>query len=894
MTTTANPATKTQPRRQQLPAGLHWSKLWRTPDGTVIQGEIEVPVDADGMIGARLWMCPVAECGYSVWTFGDGADDDPACCRKHPAYLEVAPLSPADRNPVAGARSRLAARAAGLARSARDRALEVANAKLEVARQNVAETSKRTAADMRGHLPSLVASGGLLAGSAVLAHNAHPAVTLAVGVAVGTAGAVAAYVLVWLREKWRARRDGVELVGRAARRMRARARHIASAGPATGLWLAGAAAVGVDLRDPLAALWLLIVGPLLSWLVNKTHWDKLWADRARLRELARQKAEAAARRAAEEAERAAQPEPVAQVAEDTPEAMGAWLAAEWARIATAPTVPTGLPLQRTWILPAETRPVTAPIDGEMIRIGWEFTGQCEPGALVGRPGLTAPLVAAREWLAAMLERNPSTVEVVDRPDGQINRFVILLTDRAPLGGVVPWKGRSGVRVGDDGTIYVHGGTTIQGEVVEEVFYVPGQPFGGLDVGTTGGGKTAGTVLQILNALVAGIFPILDDPKQLLSYGDFVGVFPIGVTLEHSKLITESLHAERRRREKHLSMLATTDRHGRRRRQDPVWDVKRDGPPLLAIFDEFHMRSKDTELMGALTEQVRLQRQSAIGVKVVTQGGGLADLNNSEIRALLNQTRLRLYRMADNLARLAGYSGIYMPSQLPRIAGVCIDQRLEAPPVPLRAAYVHQGLEDGSVFDQLYGPNMEQLLTAPSLPKETVEVWERTGLMDLWRLGQGPDGLDRLLSDVPGPEGLTPPPETTAAAGDVPRLAAEDVLLAILHTSGGQARRAVLDTHETWLRPAAGGVPVAPSTISRAAGRLEKKGLITRSGPGPTRTYQLTAKGEEPAKAAVAVLLLGGPPVAHTRAQDPVTPLRTAADVEREAELLAEQQAAAAP
>lgn len=898
MTTSPTQTRPTQPLRQQLPKGLHWSSLWRTPDGAVVDGVdgVEVPVDRAGLIAGRLWMCPVAECSFSVWTFGDGAEDDPACCRQHPVYLDLAPLSPDDRNPVAGARSRLAARAAGLARSARDRALEVANVKLDAARQNVADVSRRTAADMRGHVPSLAASGMLLAGAATLAATVHPAITGAVGVAVGTAGTVAAYVLVWLREKWRARRDGVELVGKAAKKMRARARHIAAAAPATGLWLTGGAAVGVDPRDPLAALWLLLVGPLLSWLVNKSHWDKLWADRARLRELARRKAEEAARRAAEEAARAERHDAgPAQVRDDTPEAMGAWMAQEWARIAASDTVPIGFPMHRTRIVAEETREVTAPVDGQERRIGWEFAIRGEPGALVARMGAQAPLVAAREWLASMLERDPNTVELVDRPGGQVNRGLLMLTDSIPLGGVIKWKGKAGIRIDSSGAIYAHIGRSIIGDDVEEALYLPGQPFGGMDVGHTGGGKGVGTILALLNALATNVmFPILHDPKQLLDYADFVGVFPIGVSDEHRDVIVESLHAERVRREAMLSTQVVTDRYGRQRRQQARWDTAVHGPLIHHFWDEFHLHALAKAFLLAITQQQRLQRAAGMGGTLISQGGGLADFGDSVLRGLLNQVRLRLYRMPDNLARLAGYTGAYMPSQLPRLAGMCLTISDGAPPLPLRTAFVTRDIDDeNSVYDQLYAPDGTPLLTAPTLPKETVEVWKRTGLIDLWEMGKGPDGLDRLLSEAPGPEGLTPPP--VPSADGTPRLPAEDVILAILRVSGGSCRRAVVDTHEVWLRPAAGGAVVAPSTISRAAGKLEGKGLITRDGQGPNRVYQLTAEGEEPAKGAAMVILLSGPAVsAPVRTSDPVATPRTAADVEREAEAAAEQAALNAP
>jgi hypothetical protein len=174
----------------------------------------------------------------------------------------------------------------------------------------------------------------------------------------------------------------------------------------------------------------------------------------------------------------------------------------------------------------------------------------------------------------------------------------------------------------------------------------------------------------------------------------------------------------------------------------------------------------------------------------------------------------------------------------------------------------------------------------------VEVWERTGLMDLWRLGQGPDGLDRLLSDAPGPEGLTPAP-TQAAGSQQPKMPGEDVILAILHASGGKADRQNIYGHEAWVRAGFDVTPdnpIRPSTVTRAGNTLIKACLITRT----NGLHEILPAARDRAATAAATLSLAGDGsrVAHVRALEPTTAdaPTTAADVERQAEMAAEANA----
>jgi hypothetical protein len=716
---------------------------------------------------------------------------------------------------------------------------------------------------MRGHVPSLAASVAVILAGGVAAQRVDPLAVAAVGVGMASFGAVLAYVAAYVAQRMKAKE---RLVGRTGRKARVRARLAASGALAAGVWLCLAAVFGVDPATPAGAATLL-AGCLGSWVVFRSHWDDLWETRRRLRELARLRAAAAAARAPE-------PNPAPDVVmgdDDGPEAMGRRMAARWAEIARSDTVPAGFMMRRTWIVPQETREVTAPINGDITRIGWEYAIESEPGVLVARLGGNPPLVSAREWLAAMLGCDSANLSLVDRPDGRANRGLMLLTDGAPLGGAVRWKGRDGVRTGRDGTIYVHVGRSILGEDVEEAAFTPGQPGGGLTVGHTGSGKTAGTILIFLNDLAAGIFDTLYDPKQLVDYADFVGVFPIGVTREHRDVILRSIIAERKRREQHLASRKQRDRHGRLRPEQSLWDVKRDGPPIRHVWEEFHMEAAAPAFVGALTEQKRLERTAAEMAELVTQGGGLQDLNNSVLRGLTGLTRLRLYRMPDQQARLAGYTGTYMPSALPRLAGMCLTVSAEAPAVPLRAAFVTRADEDGCVFDQLYAPDGTPLLSAPALPKETRAVFEREGLMDLWRLGQGANGMANLLEDTASVSTSSTQAPTVGA-----KLSAADVVLAIVALDPGVNSPQIFD-HPAWLSAAGGGKRPVPSTLSRAASKLVADGLITRVELGSEYSdYQITDKARPRARAALAVLMPTNPPAVP----DP-------AEVERQQELALE-------
>jgi len=155
------------------------------------------------------------------------------------------------------------------------------------------------------------------------------------------------------------------------------------------------------------------------------------------------------------------------------------------------------------------------------------------------------------------------------------------------------------------------------------------------------------------------------------------------------------------------------------------------------------------------------------------------------------------------------------------------------------------------------------------------VFEREGLMDLWRLGQGEDGLSRLLADT-APIGLAPTVTGTGGSDQTgPAIPAADVVLAIAYLAPG-CTRAQVDAHEAWRRAPGWGTPPAPSTISRAAKALEAEGLLVRA----SNKWTVTEKGQERAK--LAAMLVAG-----ETGQSAPTVEMSAAEQERQAEALAE-------
>ncbi|WP_431881981.1 hypothetical protein [Micromonospora chalcea] len=891
--------------RGALPSGIELSRVWIDPDGQLRKHDTAIPVDqtTDKPTGI-LWSCLVTDadgnaCPTRAWTFTEDAVPDPRGCGTHVVELFGEPLFSNDADPVKGARARAKARVRGMLDERKKAAKALAEAKVEALKAEAQRVAQRTRADFKGHAPSAVAGLATVAAgeTAVIALD-NAILTAALGLGVATAGAVVAYAVAYVVAKLRIKAiRGKSEVG-VDRRRREIARRYGVAALASGGWLALAGAAGARLDTPRGCI-ALLAALLLVWAVCKEHWKELSQRRDRLREMerirlenaARLEAERLAREAAEEearrraAEEAANqpPVPPIEVVPSTAEAKGAWMAQEWLRLGGLPSMPYGLKtiFGLTRIVPEKTREITTLSGGERVHVGWEFLIQGEPGSMSPTAGREdSDLIGSRNWLADAMGIDRHLVTLVDRPHGQPNTAGLLLSDAAPLGEPVMWKGRSGIRVAPNGAIYGHIGRTLLGEDIEECLFAPGRPGGGGTFGVTGSGKSVTGQILLLNRLAGGIFPILHDWKMFFDFSDFVGIFPMGCTMEHAEVIWRSTDAERERRQSYLAKLVVTDRHGRVRPDDPEWKIERDGPPIGVLWEEFHLFAEFEEFLARLTKTVRLQRATAIMQNISTQGGSLADMGDSTLRDQVNLIAMKLHRMSGAQANYTGYKGIYSPAELPAIPGAMLFQANEGEPIPMRGAYLTRKDVDGSLFDQLYAPDGTLLLPAPELPDATREVFEREGLMDLWRMGQGKGGRERLLADV----------DRTATAVDLSRLTAtapapaaanpggtgllaKHVLLVLINQTPG-CGRADVSYHPMWQQVGWSAYP-NPSTITNALNALKREGKITI----PTENvYQPTAEGALDAEKILAQI--AGPAKASA----------SGADAEHQAEAAAERAA----
>lgn len=368
----------------------------------------------------------------------------------------------------------------------------------------------------------------------------------------------------------------------------------------------------------------------------------------------------------------------------------------------------------------------------------------------------------------------------------------------------------------------------------------------------------------------GIFPIIHDAgKNAMDFVDFYGIFPVGHTIEHRDVIRESLWAEMKRRQSWTNLRTTKGIGGMEVIADPTWNPKLGGPPIRVTWEEFHMHMKDPMFVRMLGEIIRLQRATAIFADLATQGTGLADTGDNNLREQINEICLQLMRMTDHTARLAGYQGAYKTSDLPRLPGMMVMVDGQAEPVPYRAAFIprdpqnpksliyHLRQPDGS-------PEGRQILFAPTLPPETIEVFAEHGLIDLWELGKTKSGRKRLQSEADPVQSDVFPDMLAAMFNQAtmlnptkPRVRAEDVVLALLkHDAdiGGSGLTQSEMLASAWWGQTEGewskgnGVP-AHTTIGRACNKLAAADdpMIIGAAGSPTRWHLLpagVARGEE--------------------------------------------------
>lgn len=870
----------------KIPANANKSNAWYDADGVLRVHDYELPVNPQThRINARLFACVIPDCPESVLVVEPKTelDEGKKFCPRDGSPLSYVPLDPNDSDPVAVGRQRQLAwlqrlwakKRAAAATALRQSAMVTA---ITETKQAAPEKIAQLAKDGQKHLPSLAAAVAVEIGVVYTVDLHGATVGFALAAAVGSWGAIVGYWLAVQVEKIRARlrKEGFE--GRAAKKARERGLWTSWSLAGTGVFTAAVSAVdglvGLDAGSGLQWALLSLLGLGLAWLVNRGHWERLWAERRRIRDLAvenaRRAAEAAARKAEADAARAMAEAQLREELADTggaidennPLDVGRRMMIEWEKISRLEAVAQGFPqIKKTKIVPERTREITAPdpLTGKAKRIGWEYLGVSDPGALVGRGGMGSPLQAAKELIVATLfdgQYEPAAISLIDNPGGAQNTFLVMITEKARLGDAVPWRAETAVRVTNDGDVrYGYLGRALTGEDLEEVLYHRGQPFGGGVVGTTGGGKGGFATRTVNNYLKARIFPLVFDPKGLVDYGDYAGLFPMGFTKRHRRMILEFLVKERERRQSVAAASPRTNRYGQKVAGESKWnthdpvtgEIGRYGEPIGTVWDEFHDLSKDAQFLQDFTNHVRFQRVAGIGALLLSQGGGLEDFGSSVLRDLVVQTALTMFRTGDLNSRMAGSKNqSYSTSDLPMMPGMCLRQAPGSPQVPMRAAFISRDADaEDTIFTTLWGKG-----TAPELQiedpltwisDETIAIMKETGVWDMWMQARAADGsfdpvggLDRLLADTAEDEEDDEVAMAMAAAGvrmpampapkqvAVPqggRMPARNVLMAILHENPGIDWDGIR-THDAWHRAPGWAGPPVDATISRAAKDLD--------------------------------------------------------------------------
>lgn len=903
------------------------SDVWFDADGTLRQHAVELPVDPKThKINARLYACVVASCPSAEWLTAPATElaEGKKFCPRDGQPLSYVPLDPSQDDPIAHGRQKQLARIAAFWANKRRNYAQAVLASAPV--RTVVDTKQALpgqvatlAKDGQKHLPSLAAAAVIEIG-VVYTVDLRGATAGFALTAMCTWGALAGYWLAVQAEKlrMRLRKEGFE--GRAAKKARERGLWAGMGVAGTGVFLAAVSAIeglcGLDAGAGWQWALLSLLGLGLAWLVNRGHWDRLWAERRRIRDLAtdnaRRAAQAEADRAMRDAARAMEEarlrEELAEVGaydENNPTDQGQRMRIEWERIGRLPTAAANFPqITKTKIIPERTREITAPDpnDGKPKRIGWEYLGQAEPGALVGRGGMGSPLLSAKEWVVAVLfdgQYDPAAISLVDNPGGAQNTFLIMVTEQARLGDAVPWNPDTAVRITNGGHLrYGYLGRALTGEDLEEVLYTRGQPIGGMVSGTTGGGKGGFATRYILNCLKARMFPIVFDPKGLVDYGDFAGVFPIGFTKRHRRIILEFLVRERERRQAVTAAAPRTNKYGAKVAGESKWDtcdpitgeIGRYGEPIATVWDEFHDLSKDTKFLLEFTNHVRFQRVAAIGALMLSQGGGLEDWGNSTLRDLVNGTSLTLFRTGDLNSRMAGgRNQTYSTADLPMLPGMCLRQAPGALNVPMRAAFISRDAEaEDTIFTTLWGKGAEPQLQIEDpltwISVETIAIMKDTGLWDIWMQARAAGGsfdpvggLDRLLADLVEDEEdedgevvvyrqpSAPSRPAEKAVVQQPgggRMPARNVILSILHETPGLGREEIL-AHDAWFRAPGWAGPPSDQQLTRAAKDLDPTvggreslpdGRVQKINRGPkSGSWTLTEAGQQDAAWAFAQL-----------------------------------------
>lgn len=339
-------------------------------------------------------------------------------------------------------------------------------------------------------------------------------------------------------------------------------------------------------------------------------------------------------------------------------------------------------------------------DWRRIQGGWAAT-------IVGPDGMyTADkFEAARGAIAGAYRMKTPMVTVI--PDGDDeNRATVLAQRASPIRDAVRWAGPTSIDP-VKGTAPV--GDFADGAQVPYELYRPG--WGSPHVfccGTTGAGKSEFLSLLFAIDRWASFIPedgneadrrgmvasFLIDPQQGQSFAPFLDdlAAPVASTLHEATVLVEALLSEMHRRNRYLAREAKTWDPKRRkwRAGRKWWNPLVDGPILSLTIDEAHLFLAVREFCGMVTGAGRMWRKCGGQLRIGTQTPLLGDLGGSmALRDMLTGGTVAVFRTANSLTGHTAFNGRLAadPRQIPQIPGTMYALTGERPKAMLaRAAW----------------------------------------------------------------------------------------------------------------------------------------------------------------------------------------------------------------
>lgn len=498
------------------------------------------------------------------------------------------------------------------------------------------------------------------------------------------AGLLAGFVLLvrWMRRARRAGSlDDPEKAERRRVQLHRRAQAVGRWVIVAMMWIAAAAAVGVDHRTFVGQVLLTVL--VVVWLVPAATW---WRWRRRL--------------SAHRAAKADEPEPAAHMVipmdPDEEQCRRIWT--------------TIVAVRKDAVIGTDEaqRPIKAERVGRLVDTWLEDWHRIEGGwaaTVVGPDGMytAEKYQGARGAVASAYRMKTAQVTII--PDGDDeNRAMILAQRTSPIGEVIRWAGPESI---DPAKGTAVGGAFADGGPVPYELYRPG--WGCPHVftcGTTGAGKS-----ELLSLLLAidrwasyvddetgerrgMVASFMIDPQQGQSFAPFLDDLagPVASTLHEAKVLVDALLREMYRRNRYLAREAKTWDPKRNvwRAGRKWWNPLIDGPILSLTIDEAHLFLADREFCGMVTAAGRMWRKCGGQLRIGTHTPLLGDLGGSmALRDMLTGGFVAVFRTANSLSGHTAFNGRLAadPRQIPLIPGTMYCLAGETPRAMLaRAAW----------------------------------------------------------------------------------------------------------------------------------------------------------------------------------------------------------------